>query len=214
MNELQGEESTEEIRRLVRDNSFLRGIRLTGTGRTNSVIVGEINQRIKISNLTAKVQALESNLNEMNATVNEMKSTFEEINQKEERNEFDKRVLDCNLNAITADIKSLNKKVKGISDLQRIDAANDNEKMRQMKARISRVLQSLNETKMHLLRLIGLDGEMRMMKGQLNSLEIVAEGASKSAANADGCACITGMAMLVVLLAVFGNYWFHLQLLK
>ena len=128
MNELQGEESTEEIRRLVRDNPFLQGIRLTGKGRTKKVIVDEINQRIKISNLAARVQTLETDV-QLNCTEHER--------QKES--------IRGRLDAITEDIKTVNKKVKGNADLQRVNAASDNEKLRQIKVRISRMNQKMDE---------------------------------------------------------------------
>lgn len=124
MNELQGEESTEEIRRLVRDNAFLQGIRLTGKGRTKKVIINEINQRIKISNLAARVQTLET-----------------DVQQNCTEHERQKESIRGRLDAITEDIKTVKKKVKGNADLQRVNAASDNEKLRQIKVRISRMNQ-------------------------------------------------------------------------
>ena len=133
MHELKGKESIDEIRRLVKKNPCLHCIKLTGRGRTKKVIISEINQQIRISNLIAQVQILENNLCGTSTDVQRNSKKLEFVQER--------------LNVITADIKYLNEKIKGGAGLQPFNnAANDNKKIRNLNASKMQTLEKkLNE---------------------------------------------------------------------
>ena len=76
LNELNADETLENVREFVRDFDFLQEIKVTGKGRTKAVIISEINQKIRIRNLTHDVKMLSSKVNEMQETRNKEMGHF------------------------------------------------------------------------------------------------------------------------------------------